>query len=57
MKKSELMRYFKTQAEAAKVLGITRQAMQQWGEDIPEFQRLKFQYEILPALIKKVQKG
>lgn len=36
MKKSQILPLFKSKSEIARVLGITRQSVQGWGEILPE---------------------
>jgi transcriptional regulator with XRE-family HTH domain len=41
MKKSDAIKYFGSQAEIAKVLKISRQAVGRWPEKIPELSAMK----------------
>lgn len=41
--------HFDTKAALAKELRITRQAINNWPNDIPELYELRLKYEILPG--------
>jgi hypothetical protein len=43
MLKSDVMKQFETYQDVADVLGITRSAVQQWGELVPETSAYKLQ--------------
>jgi DNA-binding XRE family transcriptional regulator len=56
MTKSEILRLFDDdQYQLAKLLGITRQAVEQWpmDRDIPEKQYLKLRYELIPQAFRR----
>lgn len=36
MKKSDLIRHFRTQSKAAAALGVTKSAVSQWADIVPE---------------------
>ena len=43
MKTKDALSRYASKAELAKALGITPQAISQWGEDMPELQALKLE--------------
>lgn len=43
MKKKTVIEYYGTGTAVAKALGITRQAVSDWGEDVPESSAWKIQ--------------
>jgi len=47
MKKSDAIKYFGNPTALAKALGITVQAISQWGDDVPTFHNRHFQIEVL----------
>jgi predicted transcriptional regulator len=53
--KSDLLQVYKTQAAVARALGITRSAVSQWGDVIPELQRFRLR-ELQPEVYAKVAK-
>ena len=54
MTKREALKYFKTQVELAKSLGISKQSVNQWpmDDEMPELRALKLKYEIIPQIRK-----
>lgn len=55
MTKREALKYFKTQVDIAKALGISKQSVAQWpmDDEIPELRALKLKYEIIPNIMKQ----
>lgn len=43
MKKSDVIKFFGTQAEVARVLGINRAAVSAWGERVPPLRALQIE--------------
>ena len=54
MTKREALKYFKTAVQLAKVLGITKQAVNGWPMDgeIPELRSMQLKHEIIPFMAK-----
>lgn len=50
--KAKLLKYFDTQADIARCLSITRQAVCRWPDDapIPREQELRLRYELRPDI-------
>ncbi len=44
MKKSDAVAHYGTAAELARALGISRQAVHFWRDDVPELYQYKLQY-------------
>lgn len=57
-----MLQHFETSHAAAKALGITRQAIEQWGEAVPEGTAYKIQVitggilQVDPAMYQKKEK-
>jgi len=53
--KKEAVALFRTQASLARALGITRQAISQWGDNdpIPQVQAYKIRYQLRPECFEK----
>ena len=43
MKTIDAVKFFKTKTALAKALGITKQAVTQWGEDVPYIRQLQIE--------------
>ncbi len=43
MKKADAIAYFGTSSELAKRLGIAKQAISQWGEDVPKLRAFEIE--------------
>lgn len=63
MKKQAVIDHFKTQAEAARALGISKQAIQDWGDVIPEGMAYKIQVitggklQVDPAVYRRLKRA
>ena len=48
--KDIIPQHFPSKAAIARQFGITRQAVTNWGDEVPEIYRLRLQYEVIPNL-------
>jgi len=53
MLKQKAIKIYGTPSALARALGVTKSAVSQWGETIPERHALKIRYELKPKLFKK----
>jgi len=62
MRTADVIQYYGSSLEAGRVLGISRQAVDQWGEAVPEGSAYKLQVitggrlQVDPVCYKKTQK-
>lgn len=50
LSKQSAIKMFGSQAKLAKALGISRAAVAQWGETVPEFQALRIRFVLKPRV-------
>ena len=55
MRKSDVLAHFKTATAAAKAIGITKSAVSQWGDVVPEDKA--YRYEVVTRRKLKVDKS